>query len=298
VSCPNVSRVSTLRGSQRASRRPAQMRTDQLFHYAAVGVILHRFSPSCGQPRTTQSSGQSRPWSSCVLMASTEPRLADWGTMRSKRIAIGIGFVALALTACSRSYSSSPTTTSTTSPLGPAASTTAPPDIQSLVLSISDLPTGWTEDNSPNNSSSLSCEPPAMHNYITRADVTFDQGGGLPVLIESLRYYNSATTSSATTSFAIGVAALNACKTFTTTGSGTNYSGTLGAMSSPTYGDQSAAYNLNLTVQGLNFNEGFVVVRKGNYIALVILGDIGSLDSATLQGFVTRAVAKIPAATT
>ena len=40
-----------------------------------------------------------------------------------------------------------------------------------------------------------------------------------------------------------------------------------------------------------------MVVRKGNYIALVLLGDIG-LDSATLQGFVTKAVAKIPAATT
>jgi len=49
-----------------------------------------------------------------------------------------------------------------------------------------------------------------------------------------------------------------------------------------------------LTVQGLNVNEGFVVVRKGNYIALVVLGDIGSLDAPTLQGFVAKAVAKIP----
>src|ERR1035437_5841266 len=109
---------------------------------------------------------------------------------------------------------------------------------------------------------------------------------------ESLAFYRSASGP-----FATGVKALNACKTFNTTGQSPNYSGTLGAMSSPSYGDQSAAYNANLTVQGLNVNEGFVIVRKGNYIALVVLGDVGSLDTPTLQGFVTQAVAKIPPAT-
>ena len=132
-----------------------------------------------------------------------------------------------------------------------------------------------------------------MHQYVTHAVADFNQGGAPPVLEETLSTYASAASA-----FTTGITALNACKTFTTTGSGTNYSGTLGAMSSPTYGDQSAAYNANLTVQGVNVNEGFVVVRKGNYIALVLLGDIGSLDSATLQGFVTMAVAKIPAAST
>lgn len=40
-------------------------------------------------------------------------------------------------------------------------------------------------------------------------------------------------------------------------------------------------------------NQGFVMVRNGNYITLVALADIGPLDAPTLQGFVKQAVSKI-----
>jgi hypothetical protein len=70
----------------------------------------------------------------------------------------------------------------------------------------------------------------------------------------------------------------------------------MGPMSSPTYGDQSAAYDATLTIQGVDVNQGFVMVRKGNYITLIALGDIGSLDAPTMQGFVNQAVTKIPSA--
>lgn len=89
---------------------------------------------------------------------------------------------------------------------------------------------------------------------------------------------------------------LNTCKTFTETSKGQVVNGVMGPMSSPTYGDQSAAYDATLTVQGVDVNQGFVMVRKGNYITLIALGDIGSLDAPTMQGFVNQAVTKIPSA--
>jgi hypothetical protein len=212
--------------------------------------------------------------------------------MRRKSIGVSlVAAVGLALAGCSSSAApSSSTTTTSSAGIAPSVSTTAAPNVQSLLLSINDLPTGWTVDNSANSPGSLSCVPADLaHGSLHHADISFAQNGSLPILDESLGIWASAASV-----FAGGVTALNRCKAFTTTGSGTNYSGTLGAMSSPTYGDQSAAYNANLTIQGLDVNEGFVVVRKGSYIALVVLGDIGSLDSPTLQEFVTKAVAKIP----
>jgi hypothetical protein len=175
------------------------------------------------------------------------------------------------------------------------ATATRLPNVRSLLLSISDLPTGWTVDNSSNAAGSLSCVPGSLaHGAEADADASFERGGGLPVLEESIGFFASAPPV-----FAVAVKALNACKTFTTTGGGRSHRGTLGAMSFPSYGDQSAAYDANLTVQGLNVNEGLVLVRKGGYIALVVLGDVGSLgslDISMLEGFVTQAVAKISAA--
>jgi hypothetical protein len=37
------------------------------------------------------------------------------------------------------------------------------------------------------------------------------------------------------------------------------------------------------------------VVRKGNYVMAVALGDIGSVDTGTLDGFVGQALGKLPA---
>jgi hypothetical protein len=231
-------------------------------------------------------------WTNCAQMAPADRMAGGWGTM-NKRIAVSVSGLAIAVALAGCSAKSATQATTTTAVAAVKAPATTVPNVQSLLLSITDLPTGWTVDNSPNNSGSLSCLPASLSKgAASHAEVDFQQGGGLPVLDESIGFYASAQTT-----FATAVKALNGCKTFTTTGSGTNYSGSLGAMSSPTYGDQSAAYNANLTVQGLNINEGFIVVRKGSYIALVVLGDVGSLDSPTLQGFVTQAVAKIPGAT-
>jgi len=123
------------------------------------------------------------------------------------------------------------------------------------------------------------------------ANINFAQGGSLPELAQELGLYASGPSA-----FATVTKTLNTCKTFTETSKGQVVNGVMGPMSSPTYGDQSAAYDATLTVQGVDVNQGFVMVRKGNYITLIALGDIGSLDAPTMQGFVNQAVTKIPSA--
>lgn len=68
----------------------------------------------------------------------------------------------------------------------------------------------------------------------------------------------------------------------------------MGQLSFPSYGEQSTAYNATIDAEGFNLNQGFAVVQKGNYVTQVALGDLGSLDTATLTKYVELAVNKLP----
>lgn len=214
--------------------------------------------------------------------------------MRYMRIAM-VSIAALALAGCSSSATTSKASAITTAKASPVSttSTTAPPNVQSILLAISDLPTGWSVDNTPQSGVSTSCysNPLTKAHSVAYAHVDFAQGGNLPELTQELGRYSSGPTAFTTIS-----AILNKCKTFTESSNGQVVSGTMGEMSSPSYGNQSVAYDATLTPKGvgISLNQGFVMIRKGNYITLVALGDIGSVATATLQGFVNQAVAKIP----
>jgi len=203
-----------------------------------------------------------------------------------KRI-VALSIVVLALAGCSAK-------SATPAKVGASVTTTtAPaPDLRPLLLAVSDLPTGWAVDNTP-QSASTSCYTNPLKQVASTAyaNINFAQGGSLPELAQELGLYASGPSA-----FATVTKTLNTCKTFTETSKGQVVNGVMGPMSSPTYGDQSAAYDATLTIQGVDVNQGFVMVRKGNYITLIALGDIGSLDAPTMQGFVNQAVTKIPSA--
>jgi hypothetical protein len=200
---------------------------------------------------------------------------------------IASSIVVLALAGCSAK-------SATPAKVGASVTTTtAPaPDLRPLLLAVSDLPTGWAVDNTPQSASTSCYTNPLKQVAATAyANINFAQGGGLPELAQELGLYASGPSA-----FATVTKTLNTCKTFTETSKGQVVNGVMGPMSSPTYGDQSAAYDATLTIQGVDVNQGFVMVRKGNYITLIALGDIGSLDAPTMQGFVNQAVTKIPSA--
>ena len=212
--------------------------------------------------------------------------------MKFGRIMV-FGAAVLALAGCGSSTSSSTTTTAaaSTTSTGPTTTTAPTPNLRSLALAITDLPTGWSVDPS-DNSHTDSCysDPLTKVPSTSYVSVKFTDGGTAPELVQELGTYANSTQA-----FAKITSTLNACHNFTETAATSSVSGTLGAMSFPPVGDQSAAYTANLSAEGLSLVQGFVVVRKGPYVTAVALGDIGSLDTSSLQQFVTQAVGKLPA---
>ena len=87
---------------------------------------------------------------------------------------------------------------------------------------------------------------------------------------------------------------LNACHSFTETANGTTASGTIGAMSFPTYGDESIAWTADITVEGVTAAQGLVLVKKGSLLTMLALGDTGQLDTTSLQQFTALVVNKLP----
>ena len=212
--------------------------------------------------------------------------------MQTRIVAVGFLAGGLLLGACSSSSSTSTSPSTPTTSQSRSTTTSHPvPDVSQYLLTIGDFPTGWSVDNSQaSNSSGCYTRPLEQVPSLSYAKANFAKGGGLPELAQELGHYSSGPSA-----FSTITTTLNNCKSFTTTAAdGTSAKGTLGAMSFPSSGDQSAAYTATLDIEGFNVNQGLVIVRKGNYLTLIALGDIGSLDSATLQQYVTKAVAKLP----
>jgi hypothetical protein len=164
-----------------------------------------------------------------------------------------------------------------------------------MLLSVNDLPTGWAVDNSPSSGGGISgCQGFEATNSkeTSKAQIAFDQSGGLPELEESLGGFTSADVA---TLYQQGVTALNACKTFSFQDNGQTIQASLGAMSFPQVGAESKAYTMSFSVDGINAAFDIVVARKGTTIVVVGLADIGAPDTGQFQALVNTAFDKVPA---
>jgi hypothetical protein len=213
-------------------------------------------------------------------------------------VALSLGIVCGACSASASKPAASGTNATPPGPTAAAATTTtiALPDLKAEALSISDMPTGWSVDNSSGSSGSgPDCLKPLQHPAasLERASASF-QNGDLPNMDESLAYY---ATGEARNAYLRYVATLAACRQVTFKVSGHTLSGSMGEMSFPSVGDESRAYQINMStsVSGVDFSVGIdvVVVRKGNVAMDLVLVDLGTPDTALLQQFSAKAVAKI-----
>jgi hypothetical protein len=83
---------------------------------------------------------------------------------------------------------------------------------------------------------------------VAKADASFVKAS-LPVFDEALGYFKDDIAS---TTYMAGIAALDACKQVSITTNGQIATGTVGRMSFPTIGDESATYDLSLALQGID----------------------------------------------
>jgi hypothetical protein len=64
-------------------------------------------------------------------------------------------------------------------------------------------------------------------------------------------------------------------------------------MSFPEVGNESGAYSVTLSVQGVNGAIDLVLFRVGSIVGALGYGNIGQPDPSQLQAFVTEAINKI-----
>lgn len=176
------------------------------------------------------------------------------------------------------------------------ARTAKAPKLGALLLGIDQMPTGWSVVNS-SGSGGVGClantlEPKGLK-QMASASTAFADNGNVPEVSEKLATYSV----KASTAFGKIVSALDTCKHVSGKANGAKATGTIGQMSFPRYGDQSAAFNVNLTVQGANLGEDVLIVKKGTIIMGILEGDIGSPNLGQFEGFVKKALAELPGPT-
>jgi hypothetical protein len=163
--------------------------------------------------------------------------------------------------------------------------------LRSKLLSISDLPTAWTVDNSSSSGVvSGGCLAGVAHTPKSETKVEAEfKNGSLPVLKEELVSGHGMAT--AAYDRLNGV--LTRCKHFTATSNGQTYDYSTGAMSFPAIGDRSTSYDVSFSVEGINGGIELVLFELGSIAGLVGYGYLGQPDPNQLQGFVNEAVNKI-----
>jgi hypothetical protein len=165
------------------------------------------------------------------------------------------------------------------------------PKLSSELLSVGQMPTGWSVDNS-SGGSGIGClanilEPKGIK-QTSHANVDFDDNGNTPLVEEKLSTYSNAKTA-----YKKVVATLNDCKHVSGTSGGTKGTGTVGQMSFPHYGNASAAFSVSLVTQGTTYGVDLLIVRKGNIIMGIQEADLPPVDVSQFQGFVVKALAKV-----
>ena len=86
---------------------------------------------------------------------------------------------------------------------------------------------------------------------------------------------------------------LSRCGTISLQQGGKTINGSVGALSFPKVDDQSSAYALTLSVEGVSVGFDIILFRVGSYVGELAYAAIGSPDISVVQGFSTQAINKI-----
>jgi hypothetical protein len=166
-------------------------------------------------------------------------------------------------------------------------------ELHSKLLSLSDMPTGWSVDNSGGGAASgaTGClkaieAQPKLPKGLERARVSYTDGN-LPSFGETLEAGKGAVAR-----YDKFLRTLEGCTTFGVDIDGTTVTGSMGAMSFPTVGESSSAFAARLTVKGITVGFDIILFRGGAVDGELLYADI-SPDPATVQAFATAAVRKI-----
>jgi hypothetical protein len=174
------------------------------------------------------------------------------------------------------------------------AASASPPKLTAMLLNISQMPTGWSVEKPSGGKATLGCYTdnlmPKGVKQTETASVDFQGKGGFPAVGEKLGTFTNATTG-----YKEVVANLAGCKHFSGTSGGEKVTGgTVEQMSFPHYGNASDAFVVIFTISGMRFYQDLLYVRKGSIVMAFFEGNLRSVNVSQFQGFVKKAVAKLP----
>lgn len=220
---------------------------------------------------------------------------------RTRFLAVGLLAVVVVAASCggTRNPTAADHTAATTALPGttPPATTTPKPDLKTELIGLSDLPAGWSVDNSSSSSSST---PKCFTSVKTdlhaseKAEASYQDGSnGVPALEEYLAY----VPGNGQHAMALVTQVFNSCGQISFTSGGYTFSGTVGQMAFPAMGDQSSAWQINLSTKasGLDITAGVdtIAIRKNDTVCLLLYIDLGTPDIATLQQLAQKAAVKL-----
>lgn len=175
--------------------------------------------------------------------------------------------------------------------VAPAANA-SPSKLSALVLSINQMPTGWRVYKSavggPFGCAAHVLEPKGI-TRTAQANVAFENGDDIPTVDEAL-----ATFTSVKTGYEKIDADLTACKYFSGEVGGTHITGTVASISFSHYGDTSAAFAVRFTLSDTTFHEDLLIVRKASIVMGIDEVNLAAVNVRQFQGFVKKALAKLP----
>lgn len=217
-----------------------------------------------------------------------------------RRILAAVAVCALLVAGCSSQTSGSgeaatPATESAT-PTAPASASARPgARLKSQLLTVEDLPTGWSVDSSgsANGAGTPACLRHLKDTMETHehADVDFVKGSQFPALNQGLGRF--AGSSAAVSTFTQGAGQLDKCTDISFTSDGVKVAGTIGAMSLPSFGERSRAWQANLSAQGITFVFYILMVQKGAEVQVLVYGDVGTPDVEEFSTLAKTAVDKM-----
>jgi hypothetical protein len=139
------------------------------------------------------------------------------------------------------------------------------PDLKAQLLTVADLPAGWSIDNSDISGDNADT-PPCMQRMDSglrtndKAHASFVKGSDLPWFAQGIGYFGDEGT--ARSNFSTGAEIYNGCTDFSFTSDGQKITGSMEAMSFPKFGDQSQAWHQTLIAQGTTVGADIVLMQK------------------------------------
>lgn len=175
---------------------------------------------------------------------------------------------------------------------------------RAALLTVQDLPTGWSVDNSDDSESNSSdtitprkCDAllrtlkdASAGRVVAKAEARFTAGGFGPFLSHAVSSYESSMASQVQKT----TKALSECSNFTSTddkGVKTKYEAS--ALSFPNLGDRTLALRLSGSTEGIDVVFDVVMVAIGYNTVSLIVGGLTSMKGSELEDLAKKAIAKL-----